>query len=446
MEMINDIYEKISYPFTVFEICMIYRYIYGFSIQKVRKVILAAILMVFVLGLFMPSTEKGTELALTVTVFLCMAVFFLSVPKKRLRQMLWIFPSLAAGIVPVSMLWLFFRIFMSNSSGLADVNPFDIIGDIFLLVFLLILYYLDKKYHFTRCIKRNERFSICITSFFIVTVSLIFVEGNIVSVFGKYTSITVLGVWIGLALLLWIMIKMLIKGTYAQYYMEINKNNEKIIEMQMQHFETYKKTQEEIQKMRHDMKNHLACMKILLDAGKEEELKAYLEEMIETVSWLSPNIQTNIDIVDAIIGSKYQEAKAFNISIQVDGKLSFATNVKAIDWCKIFANAIDNGMEALRKLEDKENKILTITIEKSSNFVLIRFENQCKSQVKIENRNVHSHKEDPENHGFGLENIRSAVKNYSGDMNLFCQEKKGDWYFITEVLIPTHEACNSSHR
>ena len=57
----------------------------------------------------------------------------------------------------------------------------------------------------------------------------------------------------------------------------------------------------------------------------------------------------------------------------VDGTL--LDFMDAMDICSIFGNALDNAIEAVMKIKDKEKRLIHITISQVKSFVMIRIQN-----------------------------------------------------------------------
>lgn len=435
MEQFQLIYFKISLPLIIVVLLLIYKYVYGFSVQRIKKWIPIVIaISILISGFFI--TEESLEINLLSVLLLFEMLLFLAVPKRRFRHMFWIWPLICTAILPSGFLILVYvAIFGNAESNLLELVE-TLLGDAITFGILVVLWKLDSKNHFTRRIRSMERFVIGITSSFLTIVIMGVEGGEFISKFGKYALIIN---WIAIGayiLIIYIMIQMLIQGNSAQFYLESSKLNEKYIEEEVKHFEAYKKMQEETRKIRHDMKNHLACIQILLDDNKQEELGTYIKDLSVEVAKLEMEQQTNNSMVDAIISSKKKTAQDQGIVIVCEGDISSINYVKAIDWCKIFANAIDNAIEALISLEKKADRALFINIKQNSNFVLISFRNKCNRPPKRIGNKIISLKEDCANHGFGIDSIMQTVQSYHGDTNIVWEPEDEIWNYTLEILLP----------
>lgn len=164
------------------------------------------------------------------------------------------------------------------------------------------------------------------------------------------------------------------------------------------------KEQENIQKVRHDMKNQLSVLSILLNDGKIQEAENILSALCDSVDSTKTSISGNI-FIDAILRQKmneYQDIK-FNLDIQVtkdcvvDGKYIIS----------LLANIIDNACEELRRINESE---FTLDIKGTQSQMLIVEQNKCRESIDF--------KTDKDNfeHGYGLKIMKEIVNYYDGNM------------------------------
>ena len=230
-------------------------------------------------------------------------------------------------------------------------------------------------------------------------------------------------------------IRIIYIGTSADYYEELSAVHEKNARETLAFYESYKDAQIETRKLRHDMKNHLACIQMLAKEEKYAELQAYLESFNEAVSEVSMEIQTGNDIVDAILNVKLKSAKKEDITFAVTGMIPYMPYIDAMDWCKMISNAVDNGLEALRECSVSE-KVLRIQFKSNGNFFVIHTENACEQEVQMDSNGIPTQKQDKTRHGFGLKNIEAAVKKYKGEMQISCRESGAHYVFALDLLLP----------
>ena len=150
---------------------------------------------------------------------------------------------------------------------------------------------------------------------------------------------------------------------------------------------------------RHDIKNHLSVLDGLLSNGKLDEGRAYLHKLeIASVSLSFPH-QTGNPVVDILLEEKLGLAKTNGIMPDVSLLLPSPCGIDDFDLCVIFANALDNAINACQCIEGSRS--IRIRGERQGDFYMLTFENTCSDKpLPLP--------------GTGLSNIRSVAKKYHG--------------------------------
>ena len=78
-----------------------------------------------------------------------------------------------------------------------------------------------------------------------------------------------------------------------------------------------------------------------------------------------------------------------------------------MDVCSIFANALDNAIEACEKIEEEKNRWIKLSLEKTSEFFMIRLRNAMTSGGGASNK-------DRNLHGYGIQNMKTTISKYNG--------------------------------
>ena len=231
-------------------------------------------------------------------------------------------------------------------------------------------------------------------------------------------------------------IALILQGNKKSYYHAMAVMNEYYLEAEVAHFEAYQKKQVETRRIRHDMKSHLQSLEYLLNEKDYEGAKEYLHEIGIEVKELTTDINTGNSIVDAIINEKQQTAWMYYITIQTEGRFVEAFHIKPVDLCTIFANALDNAIEATKEITDMGKRVIEIQIKSQGQFLCVVFENPINhTRESKENYIGSTSKKDTINHGFGLLNIQNAIKKYHGTMEMKIEQKNAMEYFILQIVM-----------
>ena len=195
---------------------------------------------------------------------------------------------------------------------------------------------------------------------------------------------------------------------------EKNKSQEAYLAAELEYIGQYKKKQIETKAFRHDIKNNLAMTQMMLEKGNVEGAKAHIADMLGNVGSLSPKYVTGDEMLDIIIAMKADRMDELNIRFTVDGVADGGLKIKPMDMCSIFANALDNAIEAASKCEDP---FVSFTIKRTDRFFVIKIANSASGKIdtnKLLTTSGYTSKKDKDHHGFGLLNVRRAVESLNG--------------------------------
>ena len=168
---------------------------------------------------------------------------------------------------------------------------------------------------------------------------------------------------------------------------------------------------------RHDIKNHLLTLNILAENGNVEEIRKYIREMNGIIDESSYIRITGISAVDAILNEKLYEAQSDSITTNYDVMNMEKNSIRPVDMCIILSNALDNAIEANRKIEDPEKRYIKLKMHGDETYSVISVTNPAAAAPVRANQNSYvTSKRDAANHGFGLKSIESTAKKYDGEM------------------------------
>lgn len=196
---------------------------------------------------------------------------------------------------------------------------------------------------------------------------------------------------------------------------------EKQIENMQEHMEEMERIYSGIRSMKHDMKNTLAVIMQL--AGREEaEMQTYLSELNQNFDNLEFQFKTGNTVVDTLLNMKYHEAIRIIPDIRIDAErllFSDEMHIQSYDIGVMIGNALDNAMEACRKLkaEDPEAEtFICLTSFQKGKMIFIEVENSFNGRVvkKKQSEFPVTDKTDKREHGIGLLNIKHTAEKYHG--------------------------------
>lgn len=184
---------------------------------------------------------------------------------------------------------------------------------------------------------------------------------------------------------------------------------------------------------RHDIKNHLSVLNGLLTSGKSEEAASYLQSLSIASDSLSFPFQTGNSAADILLSEKLALAEADGIATEVSLVLPDSWGIDDFDLCVIFANALDNAVNACKAFNGE--KSIHVSGARQGDFYMLKFKNTC-----------------PENSfpdgfppaGTGLSNIRTVAEKYHGAM--LAEKSKAQFTLNVLLDISLHPEDISAQR
>ncbi|MCD7806004.1 MAG: ATP-binding protein [Lachnospiraceae bacterium] len=212
----------------------------------------------------------------------------------------------------------------------------------------------------------------------------------------------------------------------AKYEVNVIQN---ILETQYVQYKQSRESIELVNRKYHDLKHQIAALRAEPDAAVRE---AFLDAMEEDIRSYEAQNKTGNSVLDTVLTSKslYCQKHQIVLTTVADGTL--LNFMDAMDICTIFGNALDNAIEAALELEDKEKRLIHLTLAAQKGFVLLRVENYFEGKLKFEGGMPVSTKGDDRFHGYGVKSIRYSVEKYGGTVSISTEKN----WFDLKVLIP----------
>ncbi|MEE3417568.1 MAG: GHKL domain-containing protein, partial [Prevotella sp.] len=187
----------------------------------------------------------------------------------------------------------------------------------------------------------------------------------------------------------------------------------------------------EIQKARaHDYLNHLNVLLALAEHNNSVEEIKYIKEQIGASSEIVDIIDTGNAVINAVLNYKYREAKKKSIIMPLIIDDLSNLKISESDIVTILSNILDNAIEATEKCDNKKI-VLQISKQDQKHLLYIDSSNTCLPDLFIEEKH-HTTKENKENHGYGISNIKYTVEKNNGE----CIIDQKDGIFRIIITIP----------
>ena len=190
-----------------------------------------------------------------------------------------------------------------------------------------------------------------------------------------------------------------------------------------QYVEEAKARYDETKSFRHDIRNHIAVVKKLLQNGKLEEAITYVEDLDDMAEKMSFPCSTNNPVVDILVGNKLGIAKSMGIDVDCSLPLPYPCGIRDIDICIVLSNALDNAIHAVKNLGAGIEKYIRVSGRIQGDFLMMEIQNSFHGKGAFKK-------------GTGLSNVKKVAEKYGGAMSIETQEN----VFVLHVLliIPQH--------
>lgn len=189
--------------------------------------------------------------------------------------------------------------------------------------------------------------------------------------------------------------------------------------------------QKDVQRLYHDMKNHL----LTLGQSASHRQQDYIEQLLGHLEGYQDLFRTGSETLDGLLHAKQLEARKQGVRLAACLDLSQAGFLAPVDICAIFGNAVDNAIEAAVQLPEESERFVNLKSDYFANQLVVSISNRClRTPVPTgDGRLPDTTKRDRTHHGIGMESIRRALARYKGTLS-FDTETGGR--FTLKMMIP----------
>lgn len=182
---------------------------------------------------------------------------------------------------------------------------------------------------------------------------------------------------------------------------------------------------------KHDVKNHLMTVNMLIDSGKPGEAYDYVSKLL---SAYLPNIRRYVDTgnygFDALVNSKIILCETNSVRFEVQPNSKFLAQLDPVDTGIILGNLLDNAIDAASQTEEKKVELVVRDI---ADYVELYITNSTHRAVLKENPELKTTKKNKDGHGNGIQSVKKIVEKYDGLIQ-FGESAPNE--FSCSVLLP----------
>lgn len=214
---------------------------------------------------------------------------------------------------------------------------------------------------------------------------------------------------------------------YRQLMLLRKRRSEYVLQEQKKTLEAQLDNQQNIRKIKHDMKGYTATISQLLAEGKVPEAQEYLAGVEKEMDVLMGTFCAN-PYINATLVYYYRKLGELSAECRMDIQVG-GEELPYMELCRILANGLENACDALKELE-KSKREVSVSMRYHKDYLLIRIRNRCSDNLCVERGMAVLTSKTEKEHGFGIPSIREAAGRLGGDM--VCYTENG--YFVLDVM------------
>lgn len=237
----------------------------------------------------------------------------------------------------------------------------------------------------------------------------------------------------------WIVFLLILNGTLVYsivhrkketYYRMLSESYKTQFDKEYTYFKEYKNSNVEMARFRHDWGNHMIVMQELMAQGKYEEAKKYFDSFPTAMIKRRKSGLSGNETVDIILAAKTDLMEENKIELHIEGSLRKLEQMEAVDICILFANLIDNAIEACVQVSGE--RYLRMKVTESPNMLMVLLENSMSGNLIQEEGRLVTTKKDKTMHGIGMQNVNNIIEKYKGE----CKTDSAEGKFSVRILLP----------
>ncbi|WP_196242668.1 GHKL domain-containing protein [Kandleria vitulina] len=221
-------------------------------------------------------------------------------------------------------------------------------------------------------------------------------------------------------------------------FLKENYERQRFLEIEKQNHYYHQQiiNQDEIRKLKHDLKNIL----ITIDSSIQNNDVIQAQKQIDTLLYtkvLQYDKYTGCIVIDSILTSKLLEMKKHNITyttnLKIPNNLEINHNL-LIDISAIWGNLLDNAIEGVLRLNKDKQKIINITVNYDRGKLIFNIQNTA-NLIKTDFSNKLIKSEKGKRYGIGISSIKERVDRLKGYYDFNYHNEK----YAALIIIPINK-------
>lgn len=209
---------------------------------------------------------------------------------------------------------------------------------------------------------------------------------------------------------------------YITETLKVDMENQQL-KLQKTYYEELARNQLEIRKISHDLNHHLSVIATLLETGETQKLQDYFNQLSVQFTDQGRAFCQN-SLVNAVINSKFQQIQQQQIDTFINIDIDQLLTIDDISLCALFANTIDNAIEAVLGINNPEERKISIEARYTKGYFSYNITNSKHHSLIKDANGLVTTKKDKASHGFGLKTVKGIVDKYNGTFDMAHTERE----------------------
>jgi len=188
------------------------------------------------------------------------------------------------------------------------------------------------------------------------------------------------------------------------------EQQERLSSLREIYYQGMRREEQQVRRMRHDMRNHLAAIRGLIMQGETDHALDYIDEIAGTDGLKVSRRFCENETANAVLAAKWDAIERTGLKGDFKVSLPSALPIADTDLAALLGNALDNAIEAAVKTPDKH---ITVRCRTDKGLFMLKVINSAPAPSTA---NLATSKADKTSHGFGIPGMREIAERYKGTL------------------------------
>ena len=252
---------------------------------------------------------------------------------------------------------------------------------------------------------------------FVLSLCILLLAGVLPKISAKDEALTFLSAvtFIVMTIFIYVFVDYMAKVSREQARSEIFENQANQYKKQM---DLLLNQYDNIRTIRHNISGQIQLIYSLIDNEKYDAAKTFIGDLTKMVHGNERLLNTGFVELDCLVNYKCNYARTLNIDIGISAKIEEEIKIKHYEYISVIDNLMDNAIEAVTKINSNENKKIEVVLSAFKGLAYIQVSNPFINKIKQTHNTFSTSKQDGDNHGFGLQYVKSIVNKYDGKIQI----------------------------